>query len=979
MQRQVGRPEGRRSFRDLLKRLDEEMPEEQPSPGPRSLEDQAAMARCARAASSSDAVVAVDGTEPVLQGTSHNQRLLGIGNSFQRQVASTVWKYQASSKNEQKSVRSDFHRVFTQHRSTGSLTSEAQGSERGRKSLAIRLQEGACFLVVFTGYLIGVLLSTLLRLITLGRHKAILLCVKRTYDETPSKMTVSWMTYTEQGKFRATEEGTAKVLQTNCNLLVLMQHVPSGAFYTLQMALPCWLQSLDRTTAENTFKSQQRILQLIPGLEDFGALCKFNIQLVATDKYSANLKAERSMCPTGLNSANSHYTCDVHKTHSCQAKTMSMVEGHVSALIAAALSCAEAGSVRGLQEAMNRVLKEKVHVCFGSPPEDEFTASYRAAVFDAFLPIQQVRDDVDEDLGKLQSLALQRRRQRAVITFFLHGDLQDHDEIWFRTQVWGLEVEQVLALMRRYLVPLLLPRRPPVFSRTRWDGFDDAVRYYGLVDACHGLLRPTLLDFLAVSPTESALPAGTAVLQDQGQAPGNQDQDQDDQEAEQVRKQMDAVSGNVDWTDLKLRMKQKVVAWLGQPVFPILILINIAAGALSHLLRRLLAAGSHKWEDFQRTKVANSEPRTFPVLQAARGVDLDTYRADLNKAFHEQVVLLPRDVHVRQYQVLLFRMLSRNFCATEFHLGTSWSSYPVRLFASLDGRHHVLEDPDCMLCPLSKLVVMEYPTAEALNSVEAQSVLRALASLFSLHIADVEAKHASTRRITTVRGVQTTRPALCLVSGDWVCRSNVVRRLKYGLSKPAAQPDEPKADAEQNPANPQRRNAWNAFLSDACSFSFSKDDQGRAALRQRYKELTEEEQQRYQQMADVAFCARQRGLPGYSNARAGAAGASSSALAVQAQAEQAVDVVGHAAYELLRAEVDGSLALAREEHRKHTDSSREWLQTFQTARDEYEQEDEALCESLSCHPALLQHYMPALNGMLSADVHVPADKIGEAW
>ena len=623
---------------------------------------------------------------------------------------------------------------------------------------------------------------------------------------------------------------------------------------------------------------------------------------------------------------------------------------------------------------MSRVLREKVHVCFGSVPVSEFNEAYRANVFQTFLPLQEKRDDVEYDVMKLQRLALQRKQQRAVISYFLHGDMQDHEEIWFYTERWGLEAEHICALMDRYLVPVLVPRRPPVFSRSRWNGFEDALRWYGLIEACHGLLRPLLLDFLKASPTESNLPEGIAnALRDQEELPANHNDDEDDAAAAAVRQEMDAVSGNIDWKALKLRMKQKVLVWLQQPVLPILIIMHIAVSALSHMFRRLLASGSQQWEEYQQTNVANGGDRSFPVLEAARGVDIKIYRRHMNESWHQPIRLMPRDQHLRHHQVLLFRMLSRNFCATEFHLGTSWASYPIRMFCSLDGVHNALKDPDCMLCPLSRLLVQEYPSEPHLDSEEAQKVLMSLANLFQLRIADVEARHASTRRITSIRGLQTAQPNLCLVSADWVCRNNVLQRSRHTKGPGRIQPEPDMS--EQAPSNPQRKNPWNAFLSDRCKFSFrsGRDKDERVhALRDEYRALTSEEHKGYQEMADVAFCARQRGLPGFAPVQA----SSSSVVATSNSGEHRVVV--QSPHALVCAEVEDTLALARKEHRKETNATREWVAEFKQSREEFQQDDETLRESLSCDPALLNNYVPALNGMLSADVHIPADEIAEA-
>ena len=80
---------------------------------------------------------------------------------------------------------------------------------------------------------------------------------------------------------------------------------------------------------ENIAACQRSILKFVPGWSDFGQQATFNVHLVTTDAYSANLKAERSLHSEGQNSVTSHYLCDIHKAAACETKTLHMIEGHV--------------------------------------------------------------------------------------------------------------------------------------------------------------------------------------------------------------------------------------------------------------------------------------------------------------------------------------------------------------------------------------------------------------------------------------------------------------------------------------------------------------------------------------------------------------------------------------------------------------------------------------------------------------------------
>ena len=769
----LGRPPGRAGLRVALQALESEADDVEPAqPLTDADQKEAAVQRAARARAARSGYTETAPAEEseAYSGFSFGSLgLLTLGTDLQQQIAQAAWKLRGAKTETVTKFKKLFGELLLGCRPTGSLTAQAAMLQQGRQPLLRAMQQAACYLVVFSAWMIGALLAALSqRCAAATGHKVVMLCVRRAYDETPSDISVTWMTHSELGAFnkkRSKQEGNAKVLQSSCEVLILMEQVSSSTYYSMRIPMPCWLMALDKTTAEATAKAQRAIMDMIPGLEAFGHKAKFSVQLVTTDRYSANLKAERILSSDAPNACTTHYCCDVHRTHTCQAKTVQMLDGQVSGMIATALSCVDAGSIRSLRASMTRVLKQKVHLCFGSPPEDPFADEYRSAVFEAFLPLQDPSADGDGDehlLARMQEHYLQRKRRRAIINFFLQGDLQEQDEIFFYSARWGLQEHHVLALMEKFLVPALLPRRPPIFSRTRWDGFNDALLWFGLAEACHGLLHCTLLDFLQVSASETSLPQAAQAAQADAQPAAVVEEEQ-----EAADHAAAAVTGNIDWKVLKLKMRQKVLAWLKQPIFPPILLMHLALSPMSHFYRRLVYAGSAEWEEIEKTKQSQGCRRTFPVLEAARHTDLNAYRQRVNEAFHNEILLLPRWCHFRHHQVLLFRTLSRNLCSTEFLIGTTHESYPIKLFRSLDGVHEATKDPLCMHCPLTKLLLSEYSD---LGSSEPQALLTALASMFQLHIASIEARHASTRRITTVKSVQTHRPTLVGVGADWVCR-----------------------------------------------------------------------------------------------------------------------------------------------------------------------------------------------------------------
>ena len=61
--------------------------------------------------------------------------------------------------------------------------------------------------------------------------------------------------------------------------------------------------------------------------------CKFRVDLTCTDRFTANVKAERHT-GSAINGVVSPQLCDIHRLAGCQSRVLSMVDGHISGMIA---------------------------------------------------------------------------------------------------------------------------------------------------------------------------------------------------------------------------------------------------------------------------------------------------------------------------------------------------------------------------------------------------------------------------------------------------------------------------------------------------------------------------------------------------------------------------------------------------------------------------------------------------------------------
>ena len=704
--------------------------------------------------------------------------VLAIGSDFQQHIVKTlqacVAKRAAKDEEDVENARFVANYLLQTKRHVMNNSAEAKGQvgQKGSvdaRNLPDRMQQTACFVLHLSGYLMGAVLFKLECLLKSKECSPVLLCIRRAYDETPSKIKVS---FERDGEKETDAKSTAKILQSQCELMLIFKHEQSKQFCTLQTRIPTWLQAMDRTTAEVTKKCQEDILEKIPHLPEISTHFPMVASLVSTDRYSANMKAEQHRTLVQPKEVTSHYTCDIHKLHSVTKKMLAFVDGHVSAMIAASIALSDAGATRSMRNALREVLKDKVHVCLGSPPTDAYIVNYKNAVLDAFLPAPPVW--TPETLKSKAKLRL--GKQRMILNFFLNDDLQEQSEICFWTPRWDLTKETVIQNMNKYLVPALLPSKPPMFSRAKWTGFEECVQYWGLLACCHNLLEAVVHTVLGPSPSETLAAFVGMPIEDNQHVPVADGAGPEANATEGDEQDMNTVTGNIDWKTLKLQMKQKLKVWSHTSPAAALVAMSISLAHVSKLMRSFLKRSGKEWERLQKSKVALGQPRSFSVLEAYRQTDLNTFFAGVSKEFGVFLLAMPVSARTQNNQVLVFRMLSTSACAAQFYVGTSWNAYPVRLFGSLDGQHHVVHDPGCMLCPLSKMVLDTFPTERELNSEEAKVVLTGLASLFKMDIAEVESRHASTRRITTIHSVQASCPHLNSIGAEWVLRGNALAR-----------------------------------------------------------------------------------------------------------------------------------------------------------------------------------------------------------
>ena len=155
-------------------------------------------------------------------------------------------------------------------------------------------------------------------------------------------------------------------------------------------------------------------------------------------------------------------------------------------------------------------------------------------------------------------------------------------------------------------------------------------------------------------------------------------------------------------------------------------------------------------------------------------------------------------------------MLASAVCVVEQVIGIPWGSYPIKMFGVLNGRTELFTDPPCLLDKVSHKI---RSLATQVSKDELSTVVIVLANDFTMDISQIEAKHASTRRILHMRTVQVSLPSLEDVSASWVCRNNVLdREDRMPCSKHDDRTHGTKPERTEGNQSGRQTSSWDIFV-----------------------------------------------------------------------------------------------------------------------------------------------------------------------
>ena len=367
-----------------------------------------------------------------------------------------------------------------------------------------------------------------------------------------------------------------------------------------------------------------------------------------------------------------------------------------------------------------------------------------------------------------------------------------------RRDLAHVDLERIQEELTSGMIVALASSQPHLYNRSKWTGSDLAVDDLWMFEAVHRLLsstfcrvaasfRPGTLaaQLLALGKSCAVYDSSMEELADVEAEGAADNEDEDKGEAESRAAGSADQAGN----DSAAVAKDQQQAWIlentkhrsmaldflrGQPL-GYLVLMRVVMEPLRQYLGSQFERAADKWEFEQQAKLAKARRdgvaagRKLRVVEVARCTDDHRMALQLRILASTDIMwaMLPPSFFTVRHRALAFRCIARLGCAHHKLLHHRHQRFPFRLFLLLDDPGRATEmssTPECLLDPWSKKMRRLYPT---FSGEEFMQVLYTAAALLKVCVSNIEARHASVRRMLTARSVQTTPMGLSELSAQW--------------------------------------------------------------------------------------------------------------------------------------------------------------------------------------------------------------------
>ncbi|CAE7735354.1 unnamed protein product [Symbiodinium sp. CCMP2592] len=655
---------------------------------------------------------------------------------------------------------------------------------------------------------------------------------KRRYDESPFNLRLKEEPVPTQsetsppvlGQPAKTTPGKAKVMQSELGIVVLLRRRVDADKYEYQEvhgSCPTWLHVLDKTTKENIAESQRQIQSLIQIPQQLKERSKMLVDVVCTDRYAANISAERALQSEECEYIKSHHFCLLHKAAAIQSAQFKLTSGHISGILSLSLSMAPAGTTAELRKILCAILAQKLIVRHGDPPSH--CVAHREALHELFLP-----------LGAETQRSLLHQKQRMILSSLVNGDLQDEATITYWTANPEVTKDAILDSWVRHVSAALLPHKMPYFNRSKWLGGEDGISWAGLLSTHHGLLVPLVQTWAqstgipaVVAAAPRSRPAAEVPESSQGWAAvadviGSrpiQDTSADsafdavdpDEDLGTAADDMPPESNpDISWHEFNKMNRRKALAWVMSSPAGVLVCMRVCMKASLHLLYTLVHLASVAFVQEQMKKSSQGKQRLHRVVEFFSGKLQTVFTKHVLDTLSSCLPGLPDDAHTDAIRSLAFRMLSVSLCAAQQLIWSLGAGSPFVLFRTLAGGVQELFDlPRCLRDQITHFFMSTFPEPADFQGELAQQMLQVLAQHFQLDILDLERNHSTIRRNILSKSMHTWVTSYACANAHWVVRR--VALLRQPFRQPPKQPKK-----VGRPAKPRRSKqgggSWRAWL-----------------------------------------------------------------------------------------------------------------------------------------------------------------------
>lgn len=385
-----------------------------------------------------------------------------------------------------------------------------------------------------------------------------------------------------------------------------------------------------------------------------------------------------------------------------------------------------------------------------APLEDHAAAKYRQDLFNLFLPVEGVEPHIRKKNSK----------RRFILNYYFNGDLRKAELQHFCDFNCCSGFDQTLRRMRNQVCWALVPTKPPLFARSRWNKWDQAVDYVGILGGVHSLLEELVLEFikpeaektkatqplreelarsvaspedpldemfnhelasLSGSATRSKATSTTSPPDEQPEVSTGQPNDRSgpDQDGDGQDQDKTAMENKFDWQEFNQQQKILTRKWVQTFPFSRLCLMKQCAGPLLELMYKYLLFSGNCWEKKQQLRSAQGLQRSYGVTEKAKGHDDQQCMEKLYKLFFTKPCAFLEDQGSQEILALTrFRSLSSGLCSLHALLRLPHQNFPFKLFKLLlsdDYALEILAEPHCMRDALASVFLREYATRSDLS------------------------------------------------------------------------------------------------------------------------------------------------------------------------------------------------------------------------------------------------------------------------